>query len=207
MNYNSLGQADLANMASIEDAMPKLLASRLMEDRELGQFKMIVSGLDKTISSLIRGETTFSGVDRHIKDILVQSNDATTFVYHVLKALGINRCAEQMDKNHLLPDYELRTRYPAVDLRLVVLQFLGDLEEVDYKNLLDWFCTEFRISSDRYKETWQLADAMFHEGLIVTSCDITRIYNIAACFNRQSFFSDYCKRHEIEEPGEVFIIM
>ncbi len=189
--------------SNVEDALPMLAASRLISDNELGQLKMVVSGLDRT--SRIRGVNTFSGVDRYIKDILVQPKDATTFVYHVLKALGMNRCAEQMDENHLLPDYELRTRHPAVDCRLVVLKFLGDLEKVDYKELLEWFCTAFGVSPDRYKEIWQLADAMFHEGLIVD--DVTTIYKIAATFNRQSLFSTYCKRHGIEEPGEILIII
>ena len=177
--------------------------SRLVPYEDIEKLKVVCIGLPGVTKEGIESRTTLIGIFVYITTFFTSTKDALHFAYFVFRVFG-TLYNEGFIKLGFRPetDYNpflLRSTYPNVDYRLVILKFLCDLEERDYRIVSDAVCHDLKIAPDAVSTRWGLVERMFDEGIATYTRDgLNRVYWYFHCFNREQMFLEYCKRHCLE---------
>ena len=186
-------------MEDSEFALVKL--SRRIDIFYIPSFRVVISGLDITKTRTSQ-KSALNDLFGCVKEKITDKKEALTFLYQVLEILGWS------DLNDLEPyilspaNYDTRTRYKGVDIRLTVLEFINSLEECDFEILRACVCSHCGVAVDRIENRAILVEVIFDE-VIKKDKDVhvTLIYHIARCFNREQYIMEYCERQNISLPG------
>ena len=189
--------ADNISQDEIDSMLMEL--SRLVENVVIEELKAILPGLGIQKQRIAEQKVLnklFSYVQKaKIPDL----REAVTCFCQIVNLLGWSDLTSL--ERYTLSGYDVRTKYPLVDYRLVVYMFVSNLNDIDFDILRTYICQNCNVANDRCKTHPSLVEVIFDEGVIKDQNDITKMYHIACRFNRTSFFDEYCKRHEIPKPG------
>ena len=184
-----------------ESELALLKLSRRIDIFYIHQLKVVLSGLNIT-KTRTNQKSALNDLFGCVKEKIPDKKEALTFLCQVLEILGW-RDLKDLKPCILSPaNYDTRTRYKGVDIRLTVLQFVHNLKECDFEILRACVCSHCGVSVDRIENRAILVEVIFDE-VIKQGKDVhvTLIYHIARCFNREQFILEYCKRHSISLPG------
>ena len=185
-----------------------------LSQENVRKFRFVCSGLTK--SDKIKNETTLAGIVECLLQYQAEDGEkrAISFTYFVLKSLSIplTKSIETLFKPYLIDHYTVTDNADNINCRILMLNFLYDLDEEKYKYLLDAVCFVLEVSNDRFNERWTLAEEFFNSNLISNPRqDINEFYLIADLWNCQSLFAEYYKKYNIQVPlqcaGETIIII
>ena len=181
----------------VEEELKIVSLSRLIKSLYVSKLKFVATGLGEPIGAINNDHRLFHVYTTLKTYFPADSHEAVSFIDHVLVLLGHAATGLTVPES-----YDVRVKYPGVDIRLLALEFVDHLQKKRELRLLrEYLHIKRRIPYDTaMKSVVSLTKAMFDEQVITQISDLTQL---ASCFNLEEITSDYNTRHQLQGQGEV----
>ena len=176
--------------------------SRLLSANDLAKIKIACYGLqDFNLGSSQNESDRFSLYDIYdsLTAYMQMPQEPVTFIHQVRVHLNCKDVDTGL-QSFILKDhesYDIREKYPSVDLRLTVMSFVNALTKNEFKVLRRFLHSEKEIPGRRMRSRLSLVEALFSES-VVRENELSDIFAIASCFRKEDMFCEYAARRSIQ---------